>query len=135
MCSEAGTGCTRGKYPFLQCRLSKMGSTTIYRKERNIDGNADRVRSSCFAFIETPTNDQCGSKTEIQRKLQRFGASGKPARMGAGADKGTAEIERESRQIKKVTGVKKKYLTPVLFCYMIPEVMRNERNPGTDIVI
>ena len=92
-----------------------MGSTTIYRKERNIDGNADRVRSSCFAFIETPTNDQCGSKTEIQRKLQRFGASGKPARMGAGADKGTAEIERESRQIKKSYRCQEKTLDTCAF--------------------
>jgi len=27
---------------------------------------------------------------------------------------------------KKVQGVKKKYLTPILFCYMIAQVMRDE---------
>ena len=102
MCSKAGIGCARIQYLFLQCGFSKMGSETIYREERNINGNADRVRSSCFAFIEIPTNDQCGSKIEIQRKLQKFGASGKPARMGAGADKGTVTIESESGQIKKL---------------------------------
>lgn len=103
MCSKAGIGCARIQYLFLQCGFSKMGSETIYREERNIDGNADRVRSSCFAFIEIPTNDQCGSKTEIQRKLQKFGASGKPARMGAGADKGTVT---NCKRVKGITGEK-----------------------------
>ena len=49
--------------------------------------------------------------------------------------KGTKIFLARSCRQKKGMGVKKKYLTPVLFCYMIPEVMRNERNPGTDIVI